>query len=338
MQSIGQLFNGTAPPNVTSYGQNLTNVPTWLLNSTNSLVGQANSVASQPYQAYQGPQVAPWTSDQNAAQQTVRNLQGAYQPTLDAATQMANGANGQANSSFSAANAYIPQAAQTIQNSLAPSQAQMNPYINNVINANNLNTQQFWQNQVQPGINSQFTANGNYGSAANQRAQNLSANQLTENLNAQNQAALAGAYSNAQSAGLAGGQALGNLAQLQGGLGYEQGTLGQSGANTLGNLAQLGQNLGFQGAGTQFNVGQAQQQQGQQNLNTAYQNFENQTYFPQNQLSWLSGIINGSGATAGSATQTTGNAPLSGAQYGASPFATGLGIYNGLSNLGGSSG
>lgn len=333
---LSSLFNGSSPPGVNTYGQNLTQVPSWLLNSTNSLVSQANSVAGQPYQAYQGPQVAPWTQDQNQAQQITEQMQGQYQPTLNSAVQMAQGS--PQNASFQQAGQYVPQAASTIQNSIAPSQAQMNPYTQNVINANNLNTQQFWQNQMQPGINAQFTANGNFGSAANQRAQNLSANQLTENLNAQNQSALSGAYTNAQQAGLAGGQALGNLAQTQGGLGYEQGMLGLQGAGTLGNLASMGQSLGLQGAGTLYNVGQAQQQQGQQNLNTAYQNFENQTYYPQNQLSWLQGVISGAPGSSGSATTTQGNAPLSGAQYGASPFSSAVGIYNGLNSLGGSSG
>jgi len=332
------LFNGTAPPGVNTYGQNLSQVPSWLLNSTNALVGQANAVAGQPYQAYQGPQVAPWTDMQNQAAGQIQNLSGAYQPQLNQAQNMLTNATNGANSSFSAAQGMIPGAQQTIQNSINPSAAQLNPYTQNVINANNLNTQQFWQNKMQPGINAQFTANGNYGSAANQRAQNLSANDLTQNLNAQNQAALSGAYTNQQQAGLAAGQAMGNLSQLQGGLGYEQGMLGQQGAAGMGNLASLGQNLGFQGAGTLFNVGQQQQQQGQQNLNTAYQNFQNQTYYPENQLNWLSGIIKGAPASTGSANTTAGNAPLQGAQYGASPFNTGLGIYNGLMGLGGSNG
>lgn len=333
---LSNIFNGTAPPNVNTYGQNLSQVPTWLLNSTNALVGQANAVAGQPYQAYQGPQVAPWTQAQNQALNQIQNLQGMYNPTLNQATQMATGA--PQTGTFNAAQAYVPQAAQTIQSSINPSAAQINPYIQNVVNQNALNTQQFWQNKMQPSINAQFTANGNFGSAANQRAQGISQNDLTQNLNAQNLAAYAGAYQNAQQAGLAGGQALGNLAQLQGGLGYEQGILGLQGAGTLGNLASLGQNLGLQGAGTLFNIGQQQQQQGQQNLNTAYQNFENQTYYPQNQLSWLSGIIRGAPTSTGSATSTQGNAPLQGAQYGASPFNTALGIYSGLTSLGGGNG
>lgn len=336
MMGLSGLFNGVAPPNVNTYGQNLSQVPTWLLNSTNSLVGQANAVAGEPYQAYQGPQVAPWTQAQNQAMSTVQSLQGQYQPTLNSAVQMAQGSP-QAGT-FQSAMGYVPQAANTIQNSIAPSAAQMNPYTQNVINAAQQNTTDYWKNVMQPSINSQFTANGNFGSAANQRAQGLSSNELVKQLNLQSQGALSGAYQNAQQAGLAGGQALGNLAQLQGGLGYEQGILGLQGAGTLGNLASLGQNLGFQGAGTLYNIGQQQQQQGQRNLDTAYQNWQNQTYYPQNQLNWLSGIIRGAPASSGSATTTAGNAPLQGAQYGASPVQSGLQLYSGLMGLGGGNG
>lgn len=334
LQALQQLFQGTSPPNVNTGQQNLTQVPTWLLNSTNSLVSQANSVASQPYQQYSGPQVAPWTPDQLAAQGITQQLQGQYQPTLNAATNLATSSAGAANGAFNGAYGMLPAAQSTIQNSLAPSQAQMNPYINNVIKDAQNQTTQYWQNQIQPGIDAQFTANGNYGSAANQRAQNLSSNQLIQNLNSQSSSALAGAYQNAQNAGLAGGQALGNLSQIQGGLGYEQGSLGQTAASNLGNLATVGQNLGLQGAGTLYNVGAAQQAQGQNNLNTAYQNFQNQTYYPQNQLNWLSGIISGAPKSTGTATTNTSQAPLPGSSYGSSPFTTGLGIYTGLSGLG----
>lgn len=332
---LSSLFSGTTPPATTTYGQNLSQVPSWLLNSTNSLVSQANSVASNPYQQYSGPQVAPWTPDQYAAQGIAQQLQGQYQPTLanaqNLATQSANP------SQLAQASQYLPGAESAIQGSMAPTQAQMNPYINNVIKDAQNQTTNYWQNTLGPQVNSQFTANGNYGSAANQRAANLSANQLTQNLQSSSDAALAGAYTNAQQAGLAGGQALGTLAQTAGGLGYEQGMLGQSAAGTLSNLATTGQNLGLQGAGTLYNVGQAQQQLGQQNLNTQYQNFQNQTYYPQNQLSWLSGILSGAPASSGSATSTSSTGALPGSTYGASPFNSAVGIYTGLNSLGGTS-
>ena len=259
-------------------------------------------------------------------------MQGSYMPTLQAAGSLAQGASNPG--AFQQAYNMLPQAQSMVQNSLAPTQAQMNPYINNVIQNAQNQTTDYWNNTLQPSINAQFTASGNFGSAANQNAQSNQARQLTQNLNSQSQAALAGAYQNAQQAGLAGGQAMGTLSQLQGGLGYEQGMLGLQGAGTLGSLASMGNSMGLQNAGTLFNIGQAQQQQGQQNLNTSYQNFLNQTYYPEQQLSWLQGIINGSTGAAGSMTQGANTGYLPGSTYGPSPLQSAGSIYSGLSALG----
>lgn len=331
--SIASLFQGTTPPPVAGYTQQSTSTPSWLQNYAGSLVSDAASVASQPYQQFPGPQVAPWTADQNQAQQQVEGLQGTYQPLLNQAqTLTGQSANPAA---FSSAQGMIPNAQSTIQGALAPSQAQMNPYINNVIQQSQDQATQYWNNTLQPSINQQYAASGQAGSSADLRAQNQAGLQLTQNLQDTSNSALAGAYQNAQTAGLQGGQALGSLAQTQGGLGYEQGILGLQGAGQLGSLAQTGQALGLQDAGTLYNVGAQQQAQGQTNLNTAYQNFQNQTYYPENQLSWLQGIMTGTPTLTGTATQGQTAAPLPGAQYGASPINQGIGIYNGLQGLAG---
>lgn len=333
---LNSLFQGTLPPSAPTYSQNLSSVPTWLLNSDNALVQSANAVASQPYQQYQGPRVAPWTAAQNQALTEAGQIQNSYMPTLQTAAGMALGS---ANpGAFSGAYGMIPGAANTIQSSIAPGLAQMNPYINNVIQNAETQTTDYWNNVLQPSINSQFTASGNFGSAANQNAQALQGRQLAQNIQAQSQGALAGAYQNAQQAGLAGGQALGTLAQLQGGLGYEQGILGLQGAGTLGNLATTGNQLGLQNIGTLYNLGQQQQQQGQQNLNTSYQDFLNQTYYPEQQLSWLQGVINGSTGAAGSMQQGANAGYMPGSTYGPSPLQSAASMYGGLTALGGQHG
>lgn len=382
MGGLSSLFQGTAPPGVNTYNQGVTSTPSWLYNTAGSLLSQGNAIAGQPYQAFPGPQVAPWTPMQNQAATEVQGLQGSYQPYLDSAYNAATSASNP--SAFSSAygylpgaasainNAiptgamnqaygYIPQAAGAINSALNPTMAQMNPYIGNVIQNAETQASQYWQDQLQPSINNQFTASGQFGSSADQLAQNFAANQLTENLNAQAQGALAGAYTQAQNAGLQGasqfgalgqlqgnlaatqaglglqqGQALGTLSQLQGGLGYEQGILGLQGAGQLGSLAQLGQGLGLQSAGTLYNLGAQQQQLGQQNLNAAYNNWYNQTYYPQSQLSWLSGLVSGTASpyTTGAATSGTNAGYLPGAQYGAAPVNQATSMYSGLQGIG----
>lgn len=324
------LFGGTTPPGVNTYNQNLTNIPSWLLNDTNALMQQATAVAGTPYQSFPGPQVAPWTADQLQAQQQVEGMQGGYKPTLDAATNLASmSANpGQ----FATAQSYLPTAQNYISSAMSPSQAQMNPYIGNVIQQAENQATQYWNNTLLPSINNQYVGSGQAGSSANTRALGQAGAQVTQNIQDTANAALSGGYTAAQQAGLAGGQAMGTLAQLQGGLGYEQGILGLQGSGQLGTLASLGQNLGMQGAGTLYNMGQAQQGQGQANLNTAYTDWLNQTQYPQSQLSWLGNMIHGtaSPATTGGATSGTNAGYLPGSQYGATPFNSALGMYTGL--------
>ncbi len=384
MGGLSSLFQGTAPPGVNSYNQSVSSVPSWMLNSANSAIAQANAVAGQPYQAFPGPQVAPWSPMQNQAASEVQGLQTAYQPYLNSAmTTATNAANPSAFASaygylpgaasainnavpgamgaLSSAYGYIPQAAGAINSALAPTSAQMSPYLNNVIQNAQTQATQYWQDQLQPSINNQFTAAGQFGSSADLQANNFAANQLAENINSQGLAALNQGYIQAQNAGLQGasqlgalgqlqgnlaatqaglglqqGQALGTLSQLQGGLGYEQGILGLQGAGQMGTLAQLGQGLGLQGAGTLYNLGAQQQQLGQQNLNAAYNNWYNQTYYPQSQLSWLSGLMSGTASpyTTGAATSGTTAGYLPGAQYGAAPVNQATSMYSGLSGLG----
>lgn len=379
--TIASLFQGTTPPPSTAYTQNATSTPSWLQNYAGSLVSSADSVASQPYQQFPGPQVAPWSPDQYSAQSQIEGLQGQYAPQMAQAQGLTAAASnpaqfGQAQSympgaqaaiqgaydpsQFTAAQSYLPQASSMISNALTPTQAQMNPYESNVINQAENQATQYWNQTLQPSINQQYAAAGQAGSSADINAQNQGANLITQNIQNTAQSALAGAYQNAQTAGLQGaqqmaglgtaqsgitsqqaaaglgqGQALGTLSQLQGGLGYEQGILGLQGAGQQANLASTSQNLGLQGAGTLYNIGQQQQAQGQSNLTNAYNQFENQTYYPENQLSWLQGIMTGTPSLTGTASQGTTAGPLPGAQYGATPLNQGLGIYNGLSGLAG---
>lgn len=84
-----------------------------------------------------------------------------------------------------------------------------------------------------------------------------------------------------------------------------------------GNLAAQYQTTGLQGANALYAAGTAQQQNDQQSLNTAYQDWLNQTFYPQNQTSFLSGIVRGNApAQSPSYTQTTQNPTNPGAQIG----------------------
>ena len=55
------LFEGKAPPSVTTYGSTVTDMPKWLSDYTQGLIGKANAVAGEDYQAYGGPRLAGLT-------------------------------------------------------------------------------------------------------------------------------------------------------------------------------------------------------------------------------------------------------------------------------------
>lgn len=324
------LFQGTTPTQVTNTSQTASNVPQWLQDYSQGLLSESAAVASQPYTPFSGPQVAGQTPMQQQAAATVQGLQGGYQPALQQATQLATagsnpGAIGQA------LNSTLPQAQQYINSSVAPSQAQINPYTNNVIKQAEDQATKYWQNTLQPSINNQFTASGQYGSSANQRAANQGAAQINQQIQDTSNSALAQAYTNAQQSNLAAGQATGALGQTAGGLGYEQGVLGLQGANTLGQLGSLGQTLGLQGAGALDTAGQELQTNQQNNLNAAQQNFQQQQQYPYQQLSWLQGMLSGTPAASIPGSTTTQQQVIPDAnQVGGSPLIQAIGMYTSM--------
>jgi hypothetical protein len=320
------LFQGQTPTSTTNYGTSNSQVPTWLQQYSQGVLGQAAALASQPYQPYGGPQVAGFTPQQTQAQGEVGGLQGQYQPALTQATNLAN--TSATPGAISQATNYLPTAANYIASASDPTQAMMNPYEQNVINQAENQATQYWNQTLQPSINQQYAAAGQAGSSADINAENQGANLVTQNIQNTAQSALAQGYTGAQQTALAQGQATGALGQTLGGLGYEQGVLGLQGASQLGNLASTGQGLGLQGAAALDTVGGEQQALNQQNLNVGYNNFLTQEQYPYQQEGWLSQMMTGAATPTtvpgASTSAQTGYAP----SYGASPLSQSLGLYN----------
>lgn len=330
MGTLDFLFQGSSPPSTTSTTSS--SVPSWLSDYAQQLISASTAAASVPYQAFPGQQVAGFSPLQTEAQGEVQGLQGGYQGALNQAGSLASSS---ANpSAIGSALGTLPTAQNYINSAVAPTAAQMNPYEQNVINQAETQATQYWKNQLQPSINNQFTANGQFNSSANQLAQDQSANQITQNIQNTAQAALAQGYQNAQQTGLQAGQATGALGQIAGGLGYEQGVLGLQGAGTLGSLAQTGQQLGLQGASALDTIGGEQQALNQSNINAAQTNFNNQVQYPEQQLSWLQSMLSGTATpqTTPTARTTTGVQP--GINYQPSPLSQAISTYGALNSLG----
>jgi hypothetical protein len=184
----------------------------------------------------------------------------------------------------------------------------MDPYVQNVIDRAKLEANRNYNENILPGLTNKFTASGQYGSSAMAREANRAARDVTEGLQSNANAALSGAYTQAgnlfntdQARQLAVGQTTGQLA------GQQQGALLQAGQQ-LGQLGQTQQQLGLQGAAALDTVGQEQQQLNQRNLDTAYQDFLNQTQYPRQTIDWMSSVIRGLPAPQSTTTTSTGPA------------------------------
>ena len=289
-------------------------VPQYLSDYIYNTLSGAYSAAQQPYQAYGGPRIADFTPEQTQAFADTNTAANAYQPQLQAATQTA--AQGAGLNTLGAAQPYFNAAAQTTPGVIGN---YMNPYTQNVINQLGTQAAQQLNEKILPGINDQFTRAGQFGSSRQQEIANRGirdvSNTLEQNIGSQ----LAAGYTTA------GQQAQADLAR-QASLGQAAGTLtgtqevnAANLSNVQAGLGQKAQALGLTGAAAEDTVGQQQQAMNQQNLDLAYQDFQTQTQYPEQQIGYLSNIVRGlpsGGASTSTATTGTGQA------YSASPLAS----------------
>ena len=257
-----------------------------LLEKANPLVDQ-QQVRYTPDQAayYAGlvpATLAPFTPYQVEGMQDVAGLRGFSTPYVQSATdlytQAANPLNRQ-QFSGDAVNQY------------------MSPYMQNVMqgavqNINETNAQQQQQvlgNTIAKGAFGGDRAGIVRGQLA--RQQDLANNATLANLLNQGYTQALGEFNQQQGVDLA--------TQLQ-----NRNLQSAAGTNLL-NAAQQGQGMALQQSLAEIGVGQQKQQQNQQELMTAYQNFLNEQGYPYQQLGWLGNMV--SGAATGMGGTTTSN-------------------------------
>lgn len=337
--------------------------PAAFMSAYQNVLGQAQNVASQPLQQYQGQTVANLTPQQQQAMQEVQNTQGVAQPYIDQAQQKFNQATTPLFSMPNSGLNYIQQAggtnvgaagatginAATTAANTNPSAVSnyMSPYISDVVNStqaqfNNQNAQDRQRlagNEVQQGA---------WGSDRN----GIAAAELAN----QEQLAQAPVIAGIENTGYQTAMSqLGQQEALQANTGISAANLGQTGAYQS---AQLGSNAGAQmlganeanawlnsqagfgtaalgtqaqssalsGASALLQTGGIQQQQDQANLNWPYQQYLQQQAYPFQTTGWLSGIASGTGSAAGG-TGTSTSTPSTASQ-----------ILGGATSLGGLTG
>lgn len=299
------LFEGRPPASVTTYGQSIQNVPSWLSDYTQGLIARANTVAAEPYQAYQGPRIAGFSPFQTDAQNMAKENVGKWSPLTDAAQSGYQGVLG-GPGALSQASPYLKAGTGSYTDQV---ERYMNPYVNNVIDRSTDLATRKLQEQLMPAINQNFIKSGAYGSAGQQRAVGQALRDVTGEIQSQSRAALSDAYN--QGAQLQGTEAMRQLqaGQMAGSLYGQDMSNRLQASQGLGGLGQMIQSMRGTDAAALAAAGADQQNLTQRNLDLAYGDFQQQRDFPLQRVNWMSSIINGLPSMGGTTqTQNTGPA------------------------------
>ena len=294
--------------------------PASVLAAYQNVLGQAQNVASQPLQQYQGNIVAGLSPDQISAMNTIDSSQGITAPYINQAAKSFNSAT---TPLWSGVQQFSPSAVSQYES----------PYTQQVVGATeaqfaNTNAQQ------RAALTGNAVSQGAYGGDRAAVAQGV--------LAGQQQAAQAPVIAGLENTGYS--QALGEFNSQQ------QAQLGANEANAwlnsqagfgYGQLGTEAQNTTLAGASAQLQSGGLQQQLAQEQLNVPYEKFLQQQAYPYQNASWLAGIAEGTGSASGGTGTSTGISTPSALSTIVGLGSAGLaayGMYNQLANSGAGAG
>lgn len=244
-------MSGGGSPSTPSTTTQVSDIPEWERGYVTDLLGRATAISNQPYQQFQGPQVAGFTDNQN---QAFSNITGAgatnaanqaaalgqVQAGANTANNIYNAGAGNINASTgynplmavspylgsasqynsaSAAHPWLNQAA-NYQSAAAQAgtpqsiQSYMSPYTNSVVQGIQNQANQNWNQNIMPGVNDKFVGSGQYGSGRNAQVLGQAAGNFQTGLSANVANALESGYNTA-------GTQAANQAQLLSGLGSQ---------------------------------------------------------------------------------------------------------------------
>jgi len=276
------------------------------------LLGKAEAAAETPYQTYGGERIAGPTAEQQAARQNVAGMgpAGGYEAGMGMA-----GAGGMAGlASAGAGQQYMGMATDP-----RATQAFMSPYMQNVVDVQKAEAMRDFGRQV-PGMQAAATRGGAFGGSRQAIVEAEGRRNLGNQLQQIQAAGSQKAFEDAQRA-----QQFGSEIGLRG-LGQAAQTGIQAGA-TMGQLGGAQQQSALDLAKAQEAFGSFGQQQSQQQMDLAYQDFLNQQRYPYTQMGFMSDILRGSGNLAGTGGYAMYQQPPSQMQQMVGPGLLGLGMY-----------
>jgi hypothetical protein len=273
---MGSKGGGTSSSSGFNFGTSTQTPDPAAMAAYQSVLGQAQNVGQIPYQPYGGQMVAGFTPDQLAAFQGVRETQGISQPYI----QGAQGLVGQALS-------YADPSRFTAEEL----SRYYNPYQQNVIDATMANMREMNASQQ-----NDLTGNAIMKGAMGGDRVGIARAELARQQNLTNNATLAGLQQQGWQ------NALNQYNQQQ------QTAIGaaQSGAYGLGQLGSQAQQSALQGLQALLGTGGMQQALGQQQLQNAYEQWQQAMGYPYQQAQWQAGITGAIAPSMGGTTTSMG--------------------------------
>lgn len=275
-----------------------TQLPEYVDNAYKDITARAGAISNTAYQPYNGQRLANFSGDTQNAFQGVRDMSAAGVP--QGMTDAQNTMGGIA--------AYQPGQITTQGIPQMDVQGYMNPYTNNVLDVQKQRAMQNFQEQQQ-GRDTQAVQAGAFGGDRRFVQNSLAQRDLNNQLNDINATGLNTAYNTAtslyeqdQGRNLQGQTANEDARRLGANLGLDA-------AKSQGMMAQSAHDMQRQDIQSLSDVGAKEQQRTQAGLDLAYQDFNRQTNYPQQQLSNYAQIMQGQPTQNTTTTATTGPAP-----------------------------
>jgi hypothetical protein len=299
------LFNGKAPPSVSSYGTATTGVPQWLSDYLQGTASKANALGAEQFQVYGAPRIAGLAPQQNEASAITQGNVGSWQPGFNTAGD-AFSASAQNNAS-AAGQPWLNQAGGTFPGAV---DSYMSPYMSHVTDRAAMLGQRNLTENLLPAMGDTFIRAGQHGSTRHIEEMGKALRNTQEGITSQQLAALdqgfgrAGQLHGQDMSRLAGiGQTAGNLAT------QTADDLRATGSEWMG-LGRNTQSAGLTDAAALDAVGNQMRGFEQANLDLAHQDFADQRDYPRNTIDWLSSVVRGM-PSPGSSVTTSGTRPAS---------------------------
>lgn len=245
-------------------------LPPYIEGPSAALVDHASGIMQQPYQAAPMPRVAELSPDQLAAMEATRGQQGMYQVPMDQAMMMTTGSTGAIGAD-------------------QISQYQ-NPWVKNVADATAAEMERRSAIARLP-MRRDATLGGAWGEARH----GIQEAEYDRNLNM----ALANMYSDVYNKSWEGSLRAAEAEKAR----------SLAGGQQLGQQAADRQNMAYKDIGSQMGIGALEQQQRQQNLDTAYGDWQRQQQWPYMQGEWMSKILGNLPYAASETRSTAGGKP-----------------------------